>query len=108
MIIMMMQRAFLVRFGAKILLAVLMVGPWNVPTWGAQAVYPVKVSSNHRYLVDRNNKPFLIVGDCPQSLTVNLSLAQTEMYFSNRQAHGFNVMWANLLCTSYTGGRPGG
>ena len=103
---MLMQRAFLI--AVKSLLAVLMAWTWTVQTRGAEAVYPVKVSSNHRYLVDRNNKPFLIVGDCPQSLTVNLSLAQTEMYFSNRQAHGFNVMWANLLCTVYTAGRPNG
>jgi len=72
------------------------------------AVYPVKVSANNRYLVDQNNAPFLILGDCPQSLTVNLSLAQTESYFSNRQAHGFNTMWINLVCTVYTAGRPDG
>jgi hypothetical protein len=29
--------------------------------------YPVKVSTNNRYLVDQNNAPFLIMGDCPQS-----------------------------------------
>jgi len=74
----------------------------------AAAVYPVKVSASHRYLVDQNNAPFLILGDCPQSLTVNLSVAQVDTYFSNRQAHGFNTMWVNLLCTVYTGGRPDG
>src|SRR5215472_778340 len=98
---MLTQRAFLVRFAAKSLLASLMAATWMVQMPGAEALYPVKVSANHRYLVDRNDKPFLIVGDCPQSLTVNLSLAQTEMFFSNRQAHAFNVMWANLLCTVY-------
>ena len=74
----------------------------------APAVYPVKVSANHRYLVDQNDAPFLIMGDCPQSLTVNLSLAQTDSYFLNRQAHGFNTMWVNLVCTVYTAGRPDG
>ncbi len=72
------------------------------------AVYPVKVSANHRYLMDRNNAPFLITGDSPQSLTVNLSTAQADSYFSNRQAHGFNTMWINLVCTTYTGGRADG
>ena len=80
---------------------------WAEPG-SATAVYPVKVSANKRYLVDQHNAPFLIVGDCPQSLTVNLSLAQTDSYFSNRQAHGFNTMWVNLLCTVYTAGRPDG
>ena len=74
---------------------------------GGGAVYPVKVSANNRYLVDQNNAPFLIMGDCPQSLTVNLSVAQTDSYFSNRQAHGFNTMWINLVCTVYTGRTAG-
>ena len=30
--------------------------------------YPVKASSNNRYLVDQNNSPFMIVGDSPHSL----------------------------------------
>src|SRR5579883_72097 len=103
-----MQPVFVGPFAVKSLLSTLIAMTCTVEAQGAQLVYPVKVSSNHRYLVDRHNKPFLIVGDCPQSLTVNLSLEQTEMYFSNRQAHGFNVMWVNLLCTVYTAGRPDG
>ena len=34
----------------------------NVPT------YPVRASSNNRYLVDQNDQPFMIVGDSPHSL----------------------------------------
>jgi hypothetical protein len=71
-------------------------------------VYPVKVSPNHRYLVDQNDKPFLITGDSPQSLMVNLTAAQADSFFSNRQAHGFNTMWINLVCDTYTGGRHDG
>src|SRR6266852_9365439 len=37
--------------------------------------YPLKKSSNGRYLVDQNNVPYLIAGDCPQSLMVNFSEA---------------------------------
>jgi hypothetical protein len=39
---------------------------------------------------------------------VNVSDADAEMYFADRQAHGFNTVWINLLCTTYTGGRPDG
>ncbi len=99
-------------FGVPFWLNILSVGVISVAGTGsaraAAAVYPVKVSANNRYLVDQNNAPFLIMGDCPQSLTVNLSVAQTDSYFSNRQAHGFNTMWINLVCTVYTGGRPDG
>jgi chitodextrinase len=68
--------------------------------------YPLKVSVNHRYLVDQDNVPFLLMGDSPQALTVNLSEAEAEMFFADRQANGFNGAWVNLLCGTYTGGRP--
>ncbi len=67
--------------------------------------YPVKVSANKRYLVDQNNVPFLIAGDAPQSLMVNISEADADTYFADRASHGFNSLWINLLCADYTGGR---
>jgi len=68
-------------------------------TAGGTAVYPVKVSANGRYLVDRNNTPFLIVGDTPQGLMGRLTEAQAEFYFANRQAHGFNTLgWIDVAC----------
>jgi hypothetical protein len=71
-------------------------------------VYPLKVSSNGRYLVDQNSKPFLIAGDAPQSLIVNLSESSADAYFADRKAHGFNSVWINLLCNGYTAGRSDG
>jgi chitodextrinase len=69
---------------------------------GGGPSYPLKVSANGRYLVDQNSTPFLLVGDSPQSLIGNLTEAQASTYFADRQAHGFNTVWINLLCTSYT------
>ncbi len=61
--------------------------------------YPIKVSANRRYLVDRNNIPFLIAGDSPQALIYRLSEAQAESYFADRQAHGFNTAgWIDVVC----------
>jgi hypothetical protein len=61
--------------------------------------YPVKVSANRRYLVDQNNRPFLIAGDSPQALIYRLSEAQAESYFADRQAHGFNTAgWIDVVC----------
>jgi chitodextrinase len=74
--------------------------------WPPHAAYPLKVSANRRYLVDQENVPFLLMGDSPQALTVNLSEADAEMFFADREAHGFNGAWVNLLCGTYTGGRP--
>lgn len=70
--------------------------------------YPVKLSPNGRYLVDQNDAPYLIAGDAPQSLTVNISEAEAETYFANRETHGFNAAWVNLLCAAYTAGRADG
>ena len=67
--------------------------------------YPLKVSASGRYLVDQSDTPFLITGDSPQALMVNLSEADADAYFADRQAAGFNVVWINLLCATYTGGR---
>lgn len=64
----------------------------NFPT------HPLKVSANGRYLVDPNNIPFLIVADSPQALTVMLSTSDADRYFDDREAHGFNSMWINVLC----------
>jgi hypothetical protein len=64
---------------------------------------PISVGPTGRYLVDQNGKPFLITGDSPQALIGNLSAADAETFFADRQALGFNAVWINLLCTTYTG-----
>jgi hypothetical protein len=71
-------------------------------------VYPLKASSNGRYLVDQRNVPFLIVGDSPQAMIGNLSVKDAATYIANRKAAGFNALWVNLLCAKYTGCRDDG
>ncbi len=65
--------------------------------------WPTSVSANGRYLVDQAGHPYLIVGDSPQSLIGELSEAEANIYFANRQAHGINSAWIDLICTWYTG-----
>ena len=72
------------------------------------AAYPLKVGPTGRYLVGRDGRPFLIVGDSPQALIANASVEQADRFFFNRQAAGFSSVWINLLCNDYTGGRPDG
>ena len=61
--------------------------------------YPLKVSANHRYLVDQNGMPFLIVGDTPQGLMGRLTENDAEYYFADREAHGFNTLgWIDIMC----------
>ena len=61
------------------------------------------VSSNHRYLLDQTGHPYMVVGDAPQALAANVSEADMDKYFADRQAHGINATWINLLCATYTG-----
>jgi Protein of unknown function (DUF4038)/Putative collagen-binding domain of a collagenase len=70
--------------------------------------FPLKTADGGRYLVDQKGVPFLIAGESPQALMVNLSEEDAELFFTNRQAHGFNAVWINLLCRKGTGGRDDG
>lgn len=74
----------------------------------AAVAFPLHVSPTKRFLVDRDGTPFLVAGDSPQALFVDLSLDQAASFMASRQAAGFNTLWVNLLCNSYTGGRDDG
>ena len=47
--------------------------------------------------MDQNDAPYLLTGDSTQALTTNISTADAERFFADRQAHGFNADWVNLL-----------
>jgi hypothetical protein len=66
------------------------------------------MSANHRYLVDQKGTPFLVAGESPQALMVNLTAREAELFLANRAKHGFNTVWINLLCRKGTGGRADG
>ena len=70
--------------------------------------FPVKVAEGGRHLVDQNGAPFLIAGESPQAMMVNISEEDAELFFTNRRSHGFNTAWINLICAKYTGGRDDG
>src|SRR5271168_3682702 len=61
-------------------------------------IFPLKVIANKRYLVDQNSKPFLMVGDAPQTMVATLSLEEAAAYLANRREYGINALWINLLC----------
>jgi hypothetical protein len=84
-------------------------------TVSAQAAFPLKLSENHRYLVDEDGKPFLMVGDTPQGLMGRLTEQEAEYYFADREAHGFNTLgWIDAMCAgrdypaNETGATPDG
>ncbi len=74
-------------------------GPAAPPTITYRPAYPLKLSENHRYLVDQNNRPFFMVGDSPQGLMGRLTEQDAEKYFTDREVHGFNTAgWVDVAC----------
>lgn len=65
--------------------------------------WPTSVSANGRYLLDQTGRPYMIVGDSPQSLIGELSESEANTYFADRQKYGINSAWIDLLCVQYTG-----
>ncbi len=72
-------------------------------TAGTAFSLPLKVSANHRYLVDQDDRPFLIHGDTAWSIITALTRAEAEAYFANRVAKGFNAIIVNLIEHKFNG-----
>ena len=88
----------------------------TTPTAAATATGPgpLHADPTGRYLVNQNGTPILITGDSPQGLIVNSGnisgnrSTDATNYFVTRKSEGFNAVWINLLCDTYTGGRSDG
>ena len=66
-------------------------------------LYPVRIAENHRHLVDRNGKPYLIQGDAPWSLIVGLTTEEAAQYLDVRKRQGFNSIIVNLIEHKFRG-----
>ncbi len=60
----------------------------------AEDIYPLKVSSNKRYLVDKHNNPYLLFADTAWMLPSSATDADVKYYLDDRAAKGFN----SILC----------
>ncbi|TYO61362.1 DUF4038 domain-containing protein [Bradyrhizobium hipponense] len=101
----------LLAFRADVFALELSAGQDARPTAGAlmtKPAYPLKVGASNRYLVDRDDTPFLIVGDSPQDLIGKLSEDEAAAYMANRATYGINALWINLLCNDAIGCRSDG
>jgi hypothetical protein len=72
---------------------------------GAASPYPLKVGPTRRYLVDQENKPFLIHGDAAWSLISGTTKTEAERYLRDRAAKGFNILMVNLVEHKFKGPR---
>ncbi len=69
-------------------------------------VYPLKISSDGRSMVDQNGNPFFIVGDSPWSLANEVSNADVVTYLSDRESRGFNAIWMGSADNVYQTNPP--
>jgi hypothetical protein len=63
----------------------------------SQSLPILKISGNHRFIVDEKGNPFFWLGDTGWLLFSKLSREDAEVYFKNRQQKGFNVIQIMLL-----------
>ncbi|WP_435986916.1 apiosidase-like domain-containing protein [Terrabacter sp. LjRoot27] len=61
------------------------------------AAFPLTVDALQRQIVDRDGRPFLVVGDAAWSLIAQLSEADATAYLQSRRASGFNTILVNLI-----------
>ena len=80
------------------LLALWLVGclAWAGETASLPSV-SLKISFNGRFLVDQQNRPFLVVGDTAWSLIAQLKDPDIDRYLDDRQKRGFNSIIVNLI-----------
>jgi hypothetical protein len=61
------------------------------------SAYPLKVSTNGRYLVDQGGKPFRINSDAAWLMSVQAAMPDVDTYLANRKAKGFNTFVLMVL-----------
>ena len=69
-------------------------------------VYPLKISSSGRYLVDQNNKPFFITGEQGWTLITELANSDVGVYLSDRSSRGYNAVWLAAADNTYQSNEP--
>ena len=69
-------------------------------------VYPLRLSSDRRSLVDQNSRPFFMNGDTGWSLFAQVSKQDAEVYLADRQLKGYNVVLASLIERTFASNAP--
>jgi hypothetical protein len=73
---------------------------------GASTLYPLHIEAGKRYLLDAQNRPFLIQGDAPWSLIARLTRENVDLYLETRRQQGFNTVMTNLIEHQFTDNPP--
>ena len=78
---------------------------WGISETGKPAtepyVYPLKVSADHRFVVDQNNHPWRIQADAAWVMTSEATPEQVDQYLDTRKAQGFNSFYLMAAVKKY-------
>ena len=58
--------------------------------------FPLRVSTDRRYLIDAIGAPFFIHADTAWRMPQRLTVAEARYYFDTRRAHGFNAVHGRM------------
>jgi hypothetical protein len=61
------------------------------------SLFPLRVEAGKRYLIDAHGNPFLIHGDSPWDLMVQLTREEVDQYLEDRRLKGFNTLLVELM-----------
>src|SRR2546430_729388 len=70
---------------------------FSINSYSQHTLPELRVSKNHRYLQTKDGEPFFWLGDTGWLLFTKLNNEQTDLYFSDRQQKGFNVIQVMIL-----------
>lgn len=68
--------------------------------------FPLALSADGRYLVDRQGQPFLIHGDAAWSLMVQLTREDAVKYLEDRRRRGFNLLMVSVVEHKFSDNPP--
>ena len=71
-----------------------------------KTLFPLTISPDKKYLVDAQEKPFLIQGDSAWSTIAELSNPSALRYLDDRKKRGFNTLLVNLIEHKFTSHSP--
>jgi hypothetical protein len=78
------------------LVCTLLTSSWAVHSDGPAPTFPLKLSDDHRHLVDQHGLPFLYNADTPWMLFLKATQAEAKEYIVRRKEQGFNVLQVQL------------
>jgi hypothetical protein len=73
---------------------------------GRKMKFPLRVSEDHRHVVDRTGAAVFVQGEAAWSLIARLEREDAEAYLEDRRRRGFNLLMVNLLEHHYADNPP--